>query len=108
VNVFGQVTDLPSTRYHGVHSIEGMEDGFLFTEADSGNLQSYIDSLEGNLQEVPKYDWCIQLAKSVAYVHEHGIVHSNLSTTNVLVHRTGQTTRLILADFGGSRCSDLV
>jgi serine/threonine protein kinase len=31
----------------------------------------------------------------------------NLSTTNVLLHQSGQTVNAILADFGGSRCSKL-
>jgi hypothetical protein len=31
----------------------------------------------------------------------------NLSTNNVLVHQVNQTTRLIIADSGGSQCSEL-
>jgi serine/threonine protein kinase len=52
-------------------------------------------------------DWILQLVEAVAYVHSKGIVHSNLSTTNVLVHRVGQTPRLVVADFGGSHCQEL-
>jgi serine/threonine protein kinase len=55
----------------------------------------------------PRQKWCLQLAETLAHVHEHGIVHSNLSPSNVLVHNDGETTSLVLADFGGSRCRDL-
>jgi serine/threonine protein kinase len=48
-----------------------------------------------------------RLLKSVAYVHEKGIIYSNLSTTNVLVHQADQTPDLLLADFRGSRCHDI-
>jgi serine/threonine protein kinase len=51
--------------------------------------------------------WSLQIAEAVAHVHEKSIIHSNLSTTNVLVHQVDQTTNVILADFGGSKCQEL-
>jgi serine/threonine protein kinase len=48
-----------------------------------------------------------QLVEAVAYVHTKGIVHSNLSTTNVLVHRVSQTIRLIVAESSDSQCQEL-
>jgi serine/threonine protein kinase len=83
-----------------------MEEGFLFDEANCGDLQSYMDG-EREISDTLRMDWSVQIAEALAYVHERGIIHSNLSTTNVLVHQTGQTTNLLLADFGGSRCRDL-
>jgi serine/threonine protein kinase len=83
-----------------------MKEGFVFDEANCGDLQSYMDSGR-EISDTLRKDWSIQIAEALAYVHEKGIIHSNLSTTNVLVHETDQTTNLILADFGGSRCRDL-
>lgn len=83
-----------------------MKDGLLLGEANCGDLQSHIDGKK-EIDNTLRIKWSLQIAKAVAYVHEKGIVHSNLSTTNVLVHRTGETTDLILADFGGSRCLEL-
>jgi serine/threonine protein kinase len=40
-----------------------------------------------------------QLVEAVVYVHSKGIIHLNLSTTNVLVHR--------VTGFGGSQCQEL-
>ncbi|KAF1961312.1 hypothetical protein CC80DRAFT_577670 [Byssothecium circinans] len=47
------------------------------------------------------------VAQAVEYIHEKGIIHSNLGTTNVLVHRAGRIPELLLADFGGARCEAL-
>jgi len=93
--------------YHGPCSIEGMKDGLLLSEANCGDLQSYIDRENNDVHDVLRKKWSLQVAKAVAYVHENGVIHMNLSTTNVLLHQTGLTIDAILADFGGSRCLDL-
>ncbi|KAF2024858.1 kinase-like protein [Setomelanomma holmii] len=89
------------------YTIEGMKEGLLLDEANCGNLQSYIDSDDYKSDETLREKWSLQVAEAVSYVHDNGIIHSNLSTENVLVHGTGQRTDLILADFGGSKCLDL-
>jgi serine/threonine protein kinase len=79
-----------------------MKDGLLLREANCGDLQSYMEK-----SEIPndlRKKWSIQLAEAVAYIHDNGVIHMNLSTTNVLVHQTDQTIDVILADFGGSKC----
>jgi serine/threonine protein kinase len=83
-----------------------MKGGLLFDEASCGTLQSYIDG-DSKIDDALRRTWSLQIAKALAHVHEKGIVHSNLSTTNVLVHDTGETLDLLLADFGGSRCLEL-
>ncbi|KAH8710037.1 kinase-like domain-containing protein, partial [Phaeosphaeriaceae sp. PMI808] len=69
---------------------DDMKEGLLFDEVNYRDLQSYIDSNR-------------KISKAVTYVHTRGIIYSNLSTTNVLVHQTSQNTNLLLADFRGSR-----
>jgi len=93
------------TRYFGLKT-KDIKDGLLLGEANCGDLQSYIDGDNSTIDDALRGKWCLQIAQDVAYVHERGIFHSNLGTTNVLVHQTS-TTDLILADFGGSRCSEL-
>ncbi|KAF1973458.1 kinase-like protein [Bimuria novae-zelandiae CBS 107.79] len=87
--------------------MEGKKDGLLLSEANRGDLQSYIDSETSYIHEALRKKWSFQVAKAVAHVHEQGVIHMNLSTTNVLLHQTGQTINAILADFGGSRCPAL-
>ncbi|KAF2006190.1 kinase-like protein [Amniculicola lignicola CBS 123094] len=94
-------------RYYGPNKMEGEKDGLLLGEANCGDLQSYIDKNDNEIDNTLRRKWSLQITEAVAHVHEKGIVHSNISTTNVLVHQTGQTTDLILADFGGSRCVEL-
>ncbi|KAH8707500.1 kinase-like domain-containing protein [Phaeosphaeriaceae sp. PMI808] len=93
-------------RYYGLLTTgEGMKDGLLLDEANRGDLESYIDSHE--IDDALRRTWSLQIAEAVAYVHKKGIIHSNLSTANILVHQADQSINLLLADFGGSRCSDL-
>ncbi|KAF2680727.1 kinase-like protein [Lentithecium fluviatile CBS 122367] len=80
--------------------------GLLLEEATHGHLQSYIDG-DSKIDSALRKKWCLQIVEAVAYVHEKGIIHSNVGTTNILVHQTGQTMDLKLADFGGSRCLEL-
>jgi serine/threonine protein kinase len=97
-----------AARYYGPFGTDqNTKEGLLLEEANHGDLQSYIDRKDVNISNALRREWSFQLATAVAYVHSKGIIHSNLSTTNVLVHQAGQTTRLILADFGGSQCREL-
>jgi serine/threonine protein kinase len=57
-------------------------------------MDKYID-VPAALQK----EWIFQLVEAVVYIHSKGIVHLNLSTTNVLVHR--------VTGFGGSQCQEL-
>ncbi|KAH8707562.1 kinase-like domain-containing protein [Phaeosphaeriaceae sp. PMI808] len=80
------------------------KDGLLLDEADGGDLQSYIESDNNNeIDNSLRRKWSLQISEAVAYAHSKGIVHSNLSAWNVLVHETN----LCLVDFGGSRCCEL-
>ncbi|KAF2241481.1 kinase-like protein [Trematosphaeria pertusa] len=94
-------------RYYGTCTLEGMKNGLLLGEANCGDLQSYIDKHNAKIDDTLRKRWSLQVAQAVAYAHEMGIIHSNLSTTNVLVHQIGQSLDLLLADFGGSRCVEL-
>lgn len=87
--------------------MEGMKEGLLLGEANCGDLQSYIDRDDSDIDDALRRKWSLQIADAVVYVHEKGIIHSNLSTSNVLVHQTGQSRDIVLADFGGSKCLDL-
>ena len=95
------------SRYHGRFTMDNMREGLLLGEANCGDLQSYIEKHNSKINIALRKQWSLQVAQAIAYVHEKGIIHSNLSTTNVLVHQVAQTPDLFLADFGGSRCVGL-
>ncbi|KAF2726452.1 kinase-like protein [Polyplosphaeria fusca] len=89
--------------YYGPYMTKGDKDGLLLGEADCGDLQSHIDRGDMDIDNGIKTKWCLQAAESLSYTHENGIIHSDFSTTNILVHQGN----IILADFGGSRCPEL-
>jgi serine/threonine protein kinase len=84
-----------------------MKDGLLLEEANCGHLQSYMETKDVDIPSALRREWCLQLATALAHIHSKGIIHLNLSTNNVLVHQVNKTPRLIIADFGGSRCGEL-
>ncbi|KAH7405772.1 kinase-like domain-containing protein [Phaeosphaeria sp. MPI-PUGE-AT-0046c] len=94
-------------KYYGPSTIKGMEEGLLLGEANCGDLQSYIDRYNSEIDNNLRREWCLQLTEAIDYLHKNGIIHSNISTTNVLIHQIGKTKNLLLADFGGSKCKDL-
>ncbi|KAH7385571.1 kinase-like domain-containing protein [Phaeosphaeria sp. MPI-PUGE-AT-0046c] len=92
----GIVRDIPMCR-------GSADKGLLFDEADGGDQQSWIDKDGNEINNFLREKWSLQIAKAVAYVHEKGVIHSNICPDNVLV----QQNSLILADFGGYRCLEL-
>jgi len=84
-----------------------MKAGFLFDEANCGDIRSYMDQNNDTIDTALRKKWSLQIAEAVAYVHQKGIIHSDIGTSNILVHQTGESTDLVLADFGGSTCLEL-
>jgi serine/threonine protein kinase len=83
--------------------MEGIKEGLLLGDANYGEFQSYIDRFNYEIDSVLRKQWSLQVAQAVEYIHGKGIIHSNLSTTNILVHRAGAVPELLLTYFGGSR-----
>jgi len=84
-----------------------MKAGFLFDEANCGDIRSYINQHNDTINNALRRKWSLQIAEAVAYVHQKGIIHSDIGTSNILVHQTSETIDLVLIDFGGSTCLEL-
>ncbi|ODH13540.1 serine/threonine protein kinase [Paracoccidioides brasiliensis] len=77
--------------------------GLLFVEANAGNLQTYLDHHSGLISPILRLQWCSQAAEAIQYIHQKGVIHSDLRPENYLLHRnSGGILNLFLSDFGGS------
>lgn len=80
--------------------------GLLFTEANCGDLQRYLDSNNGLIRDIFRLKWRLQAAEAIAYLHSKGVIHSDLRPENFLLHiyNDNDGPELLLSDFGGSYC----
>ncbi|KND86401.1 putative serine/threonine-protein kinase gdt2 [Tolypocladium ophioglossoides CBS 100239] len=94
--------------YLGWHDAPGDPRGLLLVESSYGNLQRYLDENYETTSSSLRRKWCIQVVESIAYIHRHDVIHSDLRPENFLVHATTPTSLdLWLCDFGGSTCEKL-
>ena len=96
-------------RYLGYQdTVDIQQEGLLLAEASHGDLQAYLDKSYDCLDFPLRRKWCWQAAQSIAYIHKHGVIHSDLRPENFLVHATTMTSLdLWLCDFGGSTCKEM-
>jgi serine/threonine protein kinase len=90
------------------------DDGILLSEASHGNLQNFIDSSNTTIATSLRLRLAQHAAEAITYVHEKGVIHSDLRLENFLVHDSGERSadgvtlfNLWLCDFGGSTCETL-
>jgi TP53 regulating kinase-like protein len=56
-----------------------------------------VKQLLDGLPETKRQELCIKIGESIAKLHHHGLVHGDLTTSNMILSATGQ---LFLVDFG--------
>jgi len=104
--------DMAIRRYRTVHEPQLMHEAklagvstptiFMVDVENSTIVMEYIEGkqvkqLLNNLSEPERRKLCIKIGESVAKLHQHGLVHGDLTTSNMLLSCSGQ---LFLVDFG--------
>lgn len=82
--------------------------GLLFTEANRGNLQEYLDYHNDTIDDRLRMKWRMQAADAIQHLHQNKVIHSDLRPANFLLHTDDNgLLDLYLSDFGGSTCGDI-
>jgi serine/threonine protein kinase len=77
--------------------------GCCFLKLRGGSLQAYLDQHVGKTSLQLRSKWCSQAAEAVCFLHQKGVIHSDLRVENYLLHDQD----LLLCDFGGSTSGDI-
>ena len=72
---------------------------------EEGTLEGWLREEKGQLPAGAAASLMRGLCQAVAHVHEHGVIHRDVSASNVLVRRAD--ARPLLADFGSSQLAAL-
>lgn len=67
-------------------------------------MQRYLDDPKSRINHKLRLRWCRQAAEVICYIHEKGVIHSDLRPDNFLVDAN---LDLRLCDFGGSTFGEL-
>ncbi|KAG0696065.1 kinase-like domain-containing protein [Suillus ampliporus] len=81
---------------HGTVSGFGQLPALVSTWMDNGALHGYLERTPGLAME-QKLQLLKQVVDGLGYLHENGIIHGDLTSTNVMIDRNGDA---FLADFG--------
>lgn len=71
-------------------------------------LKQYIDSLNNSTQYNTLYTVCQQLGELLSWIHSIGIIHGDLTTSNIMIESGSTSPRLTLIDYGLSSISHTV
>ncbi|EEH02619.1 conserved hypothetical protein [Histoplasma capsulatum G186AR] len=98
---------LKSPRYSWWHSPTAESHDSVKHIKHSFNVEEQILGILGDhpriINTILRLQWCFQAAEAIRYIHQKGVIHSDLRPENYLLHRNSDgILNLFLSDFGGS------
>ncbi len=90
-------------QYLGTHTEHKTGDYFLLMELMDENLTHFLGGLKEPLPYHMEVNICYDIALAVAFLHSNGIVHRDLSSSNILLLAG---SRAKITDFGMSKLLD--
>jgi len=91
-------------QFYGIY--QDPKDGCIYLVmefCEGGTLQSKLE--KDNVPYSVRWQWALELAEGLAYLHDQGILHRDLKAENVLLDKNG---RAKLADLGVAQVDALV
>ena len=67
----------------------------------SSSLYFYLQ-LEGQLKKAAALEMARQISEGVAFLHDNGIVHRDLSSNNIVLDKSSGTPKAVICDFGSA------
>lgn len=108
INIERQILETLGSHPRIVPYLGFSDDGIYLAEARLGDLQKYIDSHNADLSVYQRSKMCEQAAEAIVYIHEKGVIHSDMRPENMLVDQIqASCVSIWLCDFGGSMCARL-
>ena len=83
-------------QFHSIVELTPDSPPILLTELLPENLNGYTTRMKGKLSINDQIDLCHDMAKGLKFLHNAGIIHSNLHGANILISQDG---RAKIADY---------
>ena len=75
---------------------------YMVNLPESSIIMEYVEGqqvkqLLNKVSKVDRHNLCVKIGESVAYLHSHGLIHGDLTTSNMILN---PDSKLFLVDFG--------
>ena len=75
---------------------------YMVNVPESSITMEYVEGQQikkvlNHVSKVERHDLCVKIGESIAYLHKYGLIHGDLTTSNLILHPNG---KIFFVDFG--------